>query len=114
MMPQYLFSGLAVSLVLIHGLRAFAQEQTESSEDSAIHSTQARSNDAKDEYAAPGQPPDHRSLKLAVGNRFKIGVGVGHLVLRNPEDAALIRQHFQVLTPENCMKPQSIRPAEEA
>jgi GH35 family endo-1,4-beta-xylanase len=51
-------------------------------------------------------------LKVAVGDRFKLGVGVGHLVLRNPEDAALIRQHFQVLTPENCMKPQSIRPAE--
>jgi GH35 family endo-1,4-beta-xylanase len=56
--------------------------------------------------------PDRRSLKEAVGDRFKIGVGVGHQVLQQPEDAALIRQHFQVLTPENCMKPQSIHPAE--
>ena len=55
---------------------------------------------------------DARSLKAAVGNRFKIGVGVSHLVAQQPEDAALIRQHFQIITPENCMKPQSIHPAE--
>jgi GH35 family endo-1,4-beta-xylanase len=52
-------------------------------------------------------------LKDAAGSRFKIGVGVGHHVLRNPDDAALIRQHFQILTPENCMKPQGIHPAED-
>ena len=56
---------------------------------------------------------DRRSLKEAVGARFKLGVGVSHVVLQNPVDAALIRQHFQILTPENCMKPQSIHPAEE-
>ena len=56
---------------------------------------------------------DRRSLKEAVGDRFKIGVGVGHQVLKQPEDAALIRQHFQILTPENCMKPQSIHPKED-
>lgn len=54
-----------------------------------------------------------RSLKNAVGSRFKIGVGVSHLVLRNPEDVALIRRHFQILTPENCMKPQGIHPEED-
>ena len=52
------------------------------------------------------------SLKEAAGNRFKLGVGVSHLVVQNPADAALIRQHFQILTPENCMKPQNIHPAE--
>ena len=57
--------------------------------------------------------PDRRSLKEAAGDRFKIGVGVGQRVLEQPEDAALIRQHFQILTPENCMKPQSIHPAED-
>jgi GH35 family endo-1,4-beta-xylanase/lysophospholipase L1-like esterase len=56
---------------------------------------------------------DRRSLKEAVGSRFKLGVGVGHLVVQNPEDAALIAQQFQVVTPENCMKPQSIHPAED-
>ena len=52
-------------------------------------------------------------MKEAVGDRFKLGVGVSHVVVQNPEDAALIRQHFQILTPENCMKPQSIHPAED-
>jgi GH35 family endo-1,4-beta-xylanase len=55
---------------------------------------------------------DRRSLKEAIGNRFKLGVGVSHSVVQNPEDAALIRKHFESLTPENCMKPQSIHPAE--
>jgi len=53
-------------------------------------------------------------LKEALGDRFKIGVGVNHRVLQQPEDAALIRQQFQILTPENCMKPQSVHPAEDA
>lgn len=56
--------------------------------------------------------PDRRSLKEAVGDRYKIGVGVSHQVLHEPEDAALILRHFQILTPENCMKPQSIHPTE--
>jgi GH35 family endo-1,4-beta-xylanase/lysophospholipase L1-like esterase len=56
---------------------------------------------------------DRRSLRAAAGSRFKVGVGISHVVVQNPEDASLIRQHFQVLTPENCMKPQSIHPAED-
>lgn len=59
------------------------------------------------------EPPSaSRSLKVAVGDRYKIGVGVSHRVLQNPDDAALVRQHFQILTPENCMKPQGIHPEE--
>lgn len=53
------------------------------------------------------------ALKQAVGDRFKIGVGVSHRSLENSEDAVLIRRHFRILTPENCMKPQGIHPAEE-
>lgn len=52
------------------------------------------------------------SLKDAVGNRFKIGVGVSERILGDPRCAALIERHFEILTPENCMKPQSIHPAE--
>lgn len=55
---------------------------------------------------------DHRSLKDAARNFFKIGVGTSHTVLQNQDDANLIRQQFQILTPENCMKPQSIHPQE--
>lgn len=51
-------------------------------------------------------------MKSVVGDRFKlgVGVGVGHRVVRNAEDAALIRRHIEILTPENCMKPQGIHP----
>ncbi|MFK7770080.1 MAG: PVC-type heme-binding CxxCH protein [Mariniblastus sp.] len=54
-----------------------------------------------------------RSLKDVTGNRFQIGAGVGVNVLENTEDVELIKKHFQILTPENCMKPQGIRPAED-
>ncbi len=56
---------------------------------------------------------DQRSLKAAVGDRFQLGVGVGYAVLDDPVNAALIRKHFEILTPENCMKPQSLHPAED-
>jgi GH35 family endo-1,4-beta-xylanase/lysophospholipase L1-like esterase len=69
-----------------------------------------REGPKRDDPDRPG--PDRRSLKDAAGGRFKIGVGVGQRALEQPQDVALVRQHFQVLTPENCMKPQSIHPAE--
>ncbi len=53
------------------------------------------------------------TLKGAIGKRFKIGVGVSHRVVKDTEDAALIQKHFQIVTPENCMKPQGIHPGEE-
>nr|WP_235952334.1 PVC-type heme-binding CxxCH protein [Crateriforma spongiae] len=56
---------------------------------------------------------DERSLKAAVGDRYKIGVGVSHRVIDDPASAELIQKHFQILTPENCMKPQGIHPAED-
>lgn len=56
---------------------------------------------------------DRRSLKDAVGERYKMGVGVSYRTLRNRADAALIRQHYEILTPENCMKPQQVHPAED-
>ena len=40
-------------------------------------------------------------------------MGVSHQVLHNPDDAELIGRHFQILTPENCMKPQGIHPNED-
>ncbi len=56
--------------------------------------------------------PPMRELKTAVGDRFLIGVGIGHFVLNQAEDVSLIKKHFQILTPENCMKPQGIQPEE--
>jgi GH35 family endo-1,4-beta-xylanase/lysophospholipase L1-like esterase len=70
-----------------------------------------RENQERDGSARPVR--DRRSLKDAAGDRFKMGVGIGQRVLDQPDDASLVRQHFQILTPENCMKPQSIHPAED-
>lgn len=69
----------------------------------------------KSEQSKTIQKPelDGRSLKEVVHGRFKIGVGVSHQTLNNPEDVALLLKHFQILTPENCMKPQSLHPAED-
>ena len=60
------------------------------------------------------QPREARSLKVAVGSQFKIGVGVSYRVTQSPEDADLIRTHFHILTPENCMKMQNLQPSEGA
>lgn len=54
----------------------------------------------------------HDSLKAATQGRFKMGVGVAERVLSDERCAALLGKQFQILTPENCMKPQSIHPAE--
>lgn len=85
-----------MGLACLVSMQAFAQATSETGDDTS-----------------PNLPHELRSLKEAVGDRFKMGVGVGHRVVQNPEDAALIRRHFQILTPENCMKPQSIHPAED-
>ena len=106
---------LAVLLVPFGGLIQFADTAPSpliGRENNEAESTLACCD--KPQQDAPAKPlNDRRSLKEAVGDRFKIGVGVGHQVLKQPEDAALIRQHFQILTPENCMKPQSIHPKED-
>ncbi|MCO8122418.1 endo-1,4-beta-xylanase [Stieleria sp. TO1_6] len=58
-------------------------------------------------------PTDTAALKEVVGNRFKIGVGVSEQILSDPKCSDLIREQFQILTPENCMKPQGIHPEED-
>lgn len=77
-----------------------------------IRWAEARRQDAKPLQDVGRSKTDPRSLKEAAGNRFKIGVGIGERVTVQPEDVGLIRKHFQIVTPENCMKPQSIHPAE--
>jgi GH35 family endo-1,4-beta-xylanase len=58
------------------------------------------------------QAEDSRSLKQAAAGRFLLGVATSPKVLANPMDAALVKRHFQILTPDNCMKPQSVQPQE--
>lgn len=52
------------------------------------------------------------SLKSAVGNRYKIGVGVSDNIPTRKHDWQLLTSQFQIVTPENSMKPQSIQPRE--
>ena len=92
--------GLAILYVTAVGVSTVWSQQ-----DAAIPNTV--------DSSGPAIGADSRSLKQTVDNRFRIGVGVGHSVLQDPNDAALIRKHFQILTPENCMKPQGVHPAED-
>ena len=50
-------------------------------------------------------------LKEAAGERFLIGFAAMSYQLNDPQIAALVTRHFNTLTPENEMKPQSVHPA---
>lgn len=65
-----------------------------------------------DGVTSSAETPTEPGLKDLVGSRFKIGVGVGVRLLEDEACASLIRKQFQILTPENCMKPQGVHPAE--
>jgi endo-1,4-beta-xylanase len=52
------------------------------------------------------------TLKAAVGNRYKIGVGVSDNIPTRKHDWQLLTSQFQIVTPENSMKPQGIQPKE--
>lgn len=69
----------------------------------------------KDPYRFWDQPqrrPAARTLKEAVNGRFDIGVGVGFRALQQPANQSLIVDHFNYITPENCMKFAAIQPQE--
>lgn len=56
--------------------------------------------------------PSVETLKSAVGNRYKIGVGVSDNIPTRQHDWRLLTSQFQIVTPENSMKPQGIQPKE--
>ena len=49
------------------------------------------------------------SLKEVAQEKFKIGVGTDLGVFERPQDLALLRRHFNVVTPENCMKATKVQ-----
>ena len=53
-----------------------------------------------------------QSLREAVNGRFDIGVGIGLKAFQDAENRALVTQHFNYVTPENCLKFASTQPAE--
>ena len=52
------------------------------------------------------------SLKDAYADAFKIGVAVNPFTINGhaPEAEAIILKHFNALSPDNCMKPESLHP----
>ena len=110
MIKPFRSAPVILALALI-GTLAWHQQDGGHAGERNVKVAQARKD--QDGDAEQSAQADRRSLKEAAGNRFKIGVGVSESSVAGAEDAALIRQHFQIVTPENAMKPQSIHPAED-
>jgi endo-1,4-beta-xylanase len=60
----------------------------------------------------PCSEAQETSLKQAVGDRYSIGVGISDNIPKLQEDWALLTSQFSIVTPENCMKTQSVQPSE--
>jgi endo-1,4-beta-xylanase len=58
---------------------------------------------------AQNQPSIVDSLKVASQGKFEIGVGISDRIYEHPQDWDLLLKHFTIITPENCMKPQSLQ-----
>jgi endo-1,4-beta-xylanase len=50
------------------------------------------------------------NLIEAAGKQFTMGVGIDDRIHEMPDDWPLLKKHFQIITPENCMKPVAIQP----
>ena len=57
---------------------------------------------------APAAP----TLKSASRNQFPIGVGVSDIIPAQPRDWPLLMTQFEMVTPENCMKPDPVQVVE--
>ena len=53
--------------------------------------------------------PAAATLREAVAGRFEIGAGVSDRIFEKTENWPLLTREFSSITPENCMKPQSIQ-----
>ena len=57
-------------------------------------------------------PAQATTLKDASRNLFEIGVGINDRIADRAADHPLLLSQFAVVTPENCMKPAQVHPAE--
>ncbi|MCU0708262.1 MAG: endo-1,4-beta-xylanase [Pirellula sp.] len=62
-----------------------------------------------DVYGQSAEPTRADSLRGAAAGRFEIGVGINDRIPEQKENWPLLKQQFSIITPENCMKPQSIQ-----
>lgn len=60
-------------------------------------------------FAQEPTPARLDSLREAAAGRFEIGVGVNDRIPSQPDNWPLLQSQFSIVTPENCMKPQSIQ-----
>lgn len=65
-------------------------------------------------YARGAGSPSDVSLKELLGGSLQVGCAIDGVLPRSlePHELGLITRHFNVLTPENCMKPAPIQPVE--
>ena len=62
--------------------------------------------------SAYGQGNTPKALKEAYAGKFLIGAA-NDLSIISDAEAANIKMHYDIITPENCMKPQPIHPSED-
>lgn len=62
--------------------------------------------------SAYGQGNTPKALKEAYAGKFLIGAA-NDLSIISDAEAANIKMHYNIITPENCMKPQPIHPSED-
>jgi endo-1,4-beta-xylanase len=55
---------------------------------------------------------NQRSLREAAAGSFEMGVGISDRIAEHTNDWPLLTAQFGSVTPENCMKPAAIQPAE--
>lgn len=60
---------------------------------------------------APANVP---SLRAAAAPLFHMGVGISDRIASLTREHSLLLRHFDYVTPENCMKPAAVQPAEGA
>lgn len=63
-------------------------------------------------WASSSRAQDVVSLKQAVAGRYKMGVGVSDNIPERPKDWTLLTSQFEIVTPENSMKTESVQPQE--
>src|SRR3954469_6880676 len=63
--------------------------------------------------ARAADSPQPTSLKQAANGLFDIGVGINDRIAGRAADHRLLLTQFGVVTPENCMKPAQVHPAQD-
>ena len=58
------------------------------------------------------EPDATRSLRQASAGVFTIGVGLSDRIPERPKDWPLLLSQFNCVTPENCLKPAAVQPAQ--